>query len=115
MIITHPSNDSIVTNMTYTLKFEVNGAPFPNVTWYRDGEPIAYDNNVYLDLYDASLHFTNTLVTHTGVYYAEIANDYGSTYSDEATLIVTGIDWTVQLLLLTLLMSLCCSLRGDMF
>ena len=90
-IKTHPNDDSIVTNMSYTLYFEVNGSPFPNVTWYKDGEPITYDSNIYLNRYDASLHFNHTVITHSGAYYAEIQNEYGTIISNQATLIVTGI------------------------
>ena len=87
----HPSNDSIVTERSYTLTFEVEGSPFPNVTWYKNGQSIQYTSNIYLNTYDASLHFNNTVTNDSAVYYALIENEYGLVYSDEATLIVTGI------------------------
>lgn len=89
-ITINPSNDSILTNRTYTLVCEVTGAPFPDITWYKDGEAIEYSNRLYLNLFDGSLHFSQTiLLQDEGVYQCEAKNEYGTVISTEAILSIT--------------------------
>lgn len=85
-----PQNDSILTNRTYTLTCIVTGAPFPTVTWLQDGLPVDYTDQRRLNLYDASLHFTNVLLSDGGEYQCIVENKEGSDNSTIATLIVQG-------------------------
>ena len=94
-ITINPSNDSILTNRTYTLVCEVTGAPFPDITWYKDGETIDYSNRLYLNLFDGSLHFSQTILQDEGVYQCEAKNEYGTVTSTEAILSITGMDYAV--------------------
>uniref|UniRef100_A0A1X7T9W5 Ig-like domain-containing protein n=1 Tax=Amphimedon queenslandica TaxID=400682 RepID=A0A1X7T9W5_AMPQE len=83
-----PRNDSILTNRTYHLTCTVTGAPFPEVTWIKDGVELNYTSRVYTSLYNASLTITNVELTDDGVYQCVIDNESGTDSSLEATLTV---------------------------
>ena len=91
-VIQSPKNDSILTNRSYHLACIVTGAPFPEVTWIKDGVELNYTSRVFTSLYNASLTLTNVQLTDAGVYQCVIDNDYGTNSSLEATLIVQGND-----------------------
>lgn len=90
--MTQPQNDSILTDRTYTISCIVTGSPFPQVVWLKDGTPINYTDNVYLQLFDASLHFANVELEDAGSYQCNVTNERGYDISDEVALIVQGKD-----------------------
>ncbi len=70
---------------------DVDGAPFPEVTWTKDDLAVNYTERVYLDLYNGSLHFADVELEDAGVYQCFASNINGSTESTNATLSITGI------------------------
>ena len=68
----------------------IDGAPFPEVVWHRDGEILEYTERVFLSGYDASLMFGSVTNDDGGVYGVTLTNDDGSVTSLNITLSVTG-------------------------
>lgn len=93
-MIQSPRNDSILTNRSYHLTCTVTGAPFPEVTWIKDGVELNYTSRIYTSLYNASLTITNVELTDDGVYQCVVDNERGTDSSLEATLVVQGNDGT---------------------
>ena len=58
-------------------KVKVSGEPQPIVTWYYDGEPVRTDYSHEIGA-DGSLAIPSTVLKHSGVYKAVVANEYGS-------------------------------------
>ena len=90
-ITQQPQNDSILTDAPYTLEVIVDGAPFPEMVWNRDGETVEYTENVFVSGYDASLVFTTVTNDDGGVYSVSLSNNDGSEESISITLSVTGM------------------------
>jgi hypothetical protein len=88
-IIQHPQNDSILTDAPYTLEVIVDGAPFPEVAWKRNGNTIEYTERVFVSGYDASLMFTTVTNDDGGVYSVSLTNNEGSIESMSIGLTVT--------------------------
>lgn len=89
-ITQQPQNDSILTDESYTLDITIDGAPFPDVVWNKDGEVINYTSNVFISGYDASLMFTSVVNDDDGIYSVLLSNINGSIESVNITLDVTG-------------------------
>lgn len=68
----------------------MDGAPFPETTWIKDGVVITLDDRVYLNQFDGSLHWTNTILNDAGTYSCQVINANGTDSSLNATLKVTG-------------------------
>ena len=69
----------------------MDGAPFPEVVWNRDGETVEYTENVFVSGYDASLVFTTVTNNDGGVYSVSLSNNDRSEESISITLSVTGM------------------------
>ena len=89
-ITEQPQSDSVLTDAPYSLEVAIDGAPFPDVVWSRDGEAVTYTERVYVSNYDASLQFATVTNGNTGAYSVKLSNDDGSVESTNATLSVTG-------------------------
>ena len=89
-ITQQPENDSILTDAPYTLEIVIDGAPFPEVVWTRNGETLHYTERVFLSGYDASLMFATVTNDDGGVYRVSLTNDDESVESIDITLTVTG-------------------------
>lgn len=89
-ITQQPQDDSVLTDAPYSLEIVIDGAPFPDVTWNRDGEPLIYTERVFVSGYDASLMFTTITNGDTGVYSVSLVNINGGAESINVTLSVTG-------------------------
>lgn len=85
-----PQNASILTDETYILTCSVTGSPFPQVTWLKDGVSLNYTTHVYLQLFDASLHFSNIELNDAGVYQCIVENSFVMDSSAVANLIIQG-------------------------
>ena len=68
----------------------IDGAPFPDVTWYQNQETINYTERVFLSRYDASLMFATVTNDDDGIYSVLLTNANGSVTSINITLSVTG-------------------------
>ena len=86
-----PSDDHILTDREYSLTCMVEGAPFPEVIWLKDGQELNYTDRVGLRVFDASLHFTSTELEDAGIYQCLVENVNGSASSLNATLSLTGM------------------------
>ena len=69
----------------------MDGAPFPEVVWNRDGQTLEYTENVFVSGYDTSLVFVSVTNDDGGVYGVSLTNNDGSMESINITLSVTGI------------------------
>ena len=85
-----PSDTSILSNATLSLVCDLDGAPFPDVTWTKDGETFNFTERVYTRLYSASLQFDSLELGDSGVYQCFAANMDDSVESNNATLLVLG-------------------------
>jgi leucine-rich repeat/fibronectin type-III domain-containing protein 5 len=88
-ITQQPQNDSILTDAPYSLEIVIDGAPFPDVTWTRDGTPVNYTERVFVSGYDASLLFALVTNDDAGIYGVSLSNIYGEEESVIITLMVT--------------------------
>lgn len=89
-IITDPEEADILTDREFSLTCVVDGAPFPNITWLKNGQPVQYSRRVSHGLYNASLEFTMTQLGDAGVYECVAVNVNGTATSSNATLKLTG-------------------------
>lgn len=89
-VVQHPQDADILTDRTFTLVCDVDGAPYPEVTWTKDEEVLDFTERVYLDLYNGSLQFADVRLEDAGVYQCFASNINGSTESSNATLSITG-------------------------
>ena len=85
-----PSDTTILSNATLSLVCDLDGAPFPDVTWTKDGETFNFTERVYTRMYSASLQFDSLELSDSGVYQCFAANMDGSVESNNATLLVLG-------------------------
>ena len=69
----------------------MDGAPFPEVAWKRNGNTIEYTERVFVSGYDASLMFTTVTNDDGGVYSVSLTNNEGSIESMSIGLTVTGM------------------------
>ncbi len=83
-------DSDILTNRVFTLVCDVDGAPFPEVIWTKDGQTVNYTQRMYLDQYNGSLQFANVQLDDAGVYQCFASNFNGSTESINATLTISG-------------------------
>ena len=90
-IISSPQDESILTNQSFSFNCEVDGAPFPDIVWIKDGAIVSFDDRVYLNnQFNGSLYWTNTILSDSGVYLCQASNVNGTDSSSNATLTVTG-------------------------
>ena len=89
-VVQQPQNDSILTDAPYTLDVVIDGAPFPEVVWKKDGKPVNYTDDVFVTGYDASLMFAIVTNSDGGVYSVTLTNSEDTVISDSITLSVTG-------------------------
>ena len=96
-ITQQPQNASVLTDAPYTLEIAIDGAPFPDVVWNRDGEAVNYTERVFVTGYDASLMFALVANGDDGVYSVSLSNANGSYDSVSVTLSVTGGSYRVHM------------------
>lgn len=89
-ITTNPEDADILTDRTFSLTCVVDGAPFPNITWLKNGQTVQYSSRVGHSLYNASLQFTPTQLVDAGVYQCLAENENVTAASSNATLKLTG-------------------------
>ena len=89
-MVQDPQDSDILTSRTFTLVCAIDGAPFPQVTWTKDGEVLVYTDRVYLDQFNASLQFADVFLEDVGVYQCLASSTNSSVESANATLTVTG-------------------------
>ena len=91
MITQKPQNINVVINTDSYLECNGTASPNPVIVWWKDGSPIqggtySFDlNNYYLY---SRLNISRAKVIDEGVYKCEYTNIYGSTFSDNVTVIV---------------------------
>ena len=83
-------NVSILSNLTLVIPCVVNAAPFPDVTWLKDGMEVNLTTRVNIQRYDASLRFENQTVEDSGSYQCLLTNSEGSTSSSVGVIVVLG-------------------------
>ena len=83
-------NVSILSNLTLVIPCVVNAAPFPDVTWLKDGMEVNRTTRVNIQRYDASLRFENQTVEDSGSYQCLLTNSEGSTSSSVGDIVVLG-------------------------
>jgi len=87
-----PSDTTILSNVTLSLVCDLDGAPFPEVSWTKDGDIFNFTERVHLGVYSASLQFDSLELGDSGVYRCFAVNMNGSAESSNATLLVLGED-----------------------
>ena len=85
-----PSDTTILSNVTLSLVCDLDGAPFPEVSWTKDRETFNFSERVHLGVYSASLQFDSLELGDSGVYQCFAVNMDGSAESNNATLLVLG-------------------------
>ena len=90
--IDKPLQDLIVIE-GLTAKFEavVDGIPFPEVSWSKDGSPLSSNDNVSFERKDNSVSCTIMMTNRTdfGAYKVKCSNELGEVES-EAKLLIHG-------------------------
>uniref|UniRef100_A0A336KYG7 CSON001493 protein n=1 Tax=Culicoides sonorensis TaxID=179676 RepID=A0A336KYG7_CULSO len=75
-----------------TLNCQTVGSPTPEITWYKDGEPLEMDYSHKMMLPGGELFFLKVVhskrESDAGVYWCEAKNDFGIARSHNATLTV---------------------------
>ena len=89
-IVSDPEDADILTDRAFSLVCIVDGAPFPNVKWLKNGQPVQYSSRVSHQLYNASLDFTVTQLEDAGDYQCIAMNINGTVSSVNVTLEITG-------------------------
>ena len=69
----------------------MDGAPFPELVWKRNGNTVEYTERVFVSGYDASLMFTTVTNDDGGVYSVSLTNNERSIESMSIALTVTGM------------------------
>jgi len=87
-------NVSILSNLSLVIPCVVNAAPFPDVTWLKDGGEVNLTARVSIQRYDASLRFENQTVEDSGSYQCILTNSEGDASSDVADIVVLGKEWS---------------------
>lgn len=85
-----PSDTTVLSNVTLSLVCDLDGAPFPEVTWTKDGEIFNYTERIYTRMYSGSLQFDSLQLSDSGVYQCFAANMDDSVESNNATVLVLG-------------------------
>ena len=85
-----PSDTTVLSNVTLSLVCDLDGAPFPEVIWTKDGEIFNFTERIYTRMYSGSLQFDSLELSDSGVYQCFAANMDGSVESNNATLLVLG-------------------------
>ena len=80
----------ILTNRVFTLDCNLDSAPFPEVTWTRDGVVVNYTERVFLQQYSAALQFADVRLEDAGIYQCFVTNINGSANSTTAILTIAG-------------------------
>ena len=91
MILQGPEDADILTDRIFSLMCHLDGSPFPEVTWTKDGVMVNYTERVYMDLFSGSLQFADVMLEDAGVYQCFASNVNGSVESGTATLTITGL------------------------
>ena len=89
-IVSDPEGADILTDRAFSLTCIVDGAPFPDITWLKNGLPVQYSSRVSHQLYNASLDFTVTQLEDAGEYQCVATNLNGTASSVNVTLKLTG-------------------------
>ena len=86
----------ILTNRVFTLDCNLAGAPFPEVTWTRDGVEVNYTERVFLQQYSGALQFADVVLEDAGTYQCFAININGSANSTTAVLTIAGQSMTLH-------------------
>lgn len=78
----------ILTNRVFTLDCNLAGAPFPEVTWTRDGVEVNYTERVFLQQYSGALQFADVVLEDAGTYQCFAININGSANSTTTVLTI---------------------------
>ena len=89
-VLVGPSDTTVLSNVTLSLVCDLDGAPFPEVTWTKDGEIFNYTERIYTRMYSGSLQFDSLQLSDSGVYQCFAANMDDSVESNNATVLVLG-------------------------
>ena len=91
MLSRQPQNTTLLSNQTLVIPCQVTaGAPFPEVTWTRDGTVVNLTERVFLQRYSASLRFNSLLLEDTGQYACYVENVNGNVQSETGLITVLG-------------------------
>lgn len=86
-----PQNSTLLSNITLTITCQVNGAPFPDVTWTKDGETVDITTRVHLaSTFSASLFFESLELSDSGEYECSVENINGTDVSSPGEIVILG-------------------------
>ncbi len=69
----------------------MDGAPFPELVWRKDGQVLSLTSRIRLpNVYSTSLFFESLELSDTGVYECSVENGEGADVSTEGEIIVLG-------------------------
>ena len=70
----------------------MDGAPFPELIWRKDGEVLNYTSRIRLpNVYSTSLFFESLELNDTGLYECSVENEEGGDISSQGEIIILGI------------------------
>lgn len=108
-ITQNPSNVTLLSNISLVIPCGVDAAPFPEVTWTKDGMAINFTLRVHISRYDAALVFESQGVEDSGDYQCSLTNLNGTAESNVATIVVLGENTIVKLFCVAILLYSICS------
>ena len=97
VILEHPLDMTVARNEPVTLNCKASGEPEPMIDWYKDGVPVTTapsdPASHRIILPDGSLFFLRAIhgkrEIDSGIYFCRASNIVGSTFSRNATLVVS--------------------------
>ena len=86
-----PQDRQLLSNETLVLQCRVDAAPFPDVLWTQNGQPVNLTERVFLAQFSASLEFATLELNDSGTYRCRVENLNGSAASETAELNILGM------------------------
>ena len=90
VIISHPTNTTLLSNASLVIPCEIDSAPFPDVIWRKDDDVIDLTSRVHISRYSAALQFESFGIDDSGVYQCILMNGNGTAESYTGNIIVLG-------------------------